>query len=121
MLATLLDRPQGTFANKLTLDGGRVTVTREVDGGLETVSLALPAIVTTDLRLNQPRYASIPNIMKGLRNPIAEKTIADYGIDPAPRLKVLNVREPAKRRACTRVASAGELVSALRGRREFMA
>jgi electron transfer flavoprotein beta subunit len=115
MLAALLNRPQGTFANKLSIEGDRITVTREVDGGLETVSLGLPAIVTTDLRLNQPRYASLPNIMKARRKPIAEKTVADFGIDPAPRLKVLNVREPAKRRACTRVASAGELVSALRG------
>jgi electron transfer flavoprotein beta subunit len=116
MLAALLGWPQGTFAAKVELEPEAVTVTREVDGGLQTVALKLPAIVTTDLRLNEPRYASLPNIMKARKKPIAEKTIADYGIDPTPRLKVLEVREPEKRRAGTRVGSAGELVGKLRER-----
>src|SRR6202140_1186366 len=89
MLAALLGWPQGTFASKVVIDGDTITVTREVDGGLETVALNLPAIVTTDLRLNEPRYASLPNIMKARKKPIAEKTIADYGVDAAPLLKVL--------------------------------
>jgi electron transfer flavoprotein beta subunit len=87
-----------------------------VDGGLQTLSLKLPAIVTTDLRLNEPRYASLPNIMKARKKPIVEKTVADYGVDAAPRLKVLEVREPEKRRAGARVASATELVGKLRER-----
>jgi electron transfer flavoprotein beta subunit len=91
-------------------------VTREVDGGLQTVALKLPAVVTTDLRLNEPRYASLPNIMKARKKPIAEKAIADYGVDPAPRLKVLEVREPEKRRSGARVANAAELVGKLRER-----
>jgi electron transfer flavoprotein beta subunit len=116
MLAALLRWPQGTFAAKLELEADGVTVTREVDGGLQTVALKLPAIVTTDLRLNQPRYASLPNIMKARKKPIAEKTVADYGIDAAPRLKLVEVREPEKRRAGARVASASELVMRLRER-----
>jgi electron transfer flavoprotein beta subunit len=116
MLAALLGWPQGTFAAKLDLQDGRVAVTREVDGGLQTVSLALPAIVTTDLRLNEPRYASLPNIMKARKKPIAEKTVAAYGVDVTPRLKVLEVREPEKRRAGAKVASAAELVGKLRER-----
>jgi electron transfer flavoprotein beta subunit len=116
MLAALLDWPQGTFAAKVEVDGESVAVTREVDGGLQTVSLKLPAIVTTDLRLNEPRYASLPNIMKARKKPIAEKTVADYGVDPAPRLKILEVREPEKRRAGVKVASAAELVAKLRER-----
>jgi electron transfer flavoprotein beta subunit len=116
MVAALLNWPQGTFAAKLELQGGRATVTREVDGGLQTVSLALPAIVTTDLRLNEPRYASLPNIMKARKKPIAEKTVADYGVDPTPRLRVLEVREPEKRRTGAKVASAAELVGKLRER-----
>jgi len=116
MLAALLAWPQGTFAAELEIAEGGIAVTREVDGGLQTVSLKLPAIVTTDLRLNEPRYASLPNIMKARKKPIAEKTIADYGVDPAPRLKVLEVREPEKRRAGARVASASELVGKLRER-----
>jgi len=116
MLAALLNWPQGTFAAKLELSDGEATVTREVDGGLQTVALKLPAIVTTDLRLNQPRYASLPNIMKARKKPIAEKTVADCGVDPIPRLKVIEVREPEKRRAGTRVASAAELVERLRER-----
>ena len=114
MLAALLGWAQGTFASKVELADGRVAVTREVDGGLQTVSLKLPAVVTTDLRLNEPRYASLPNIMKARKKPIVEKTLADYGVDPAPRLKVLEVREPAKRRPGTKVANARELVSKLR-------
>ena len=116
MLAALLNWPQGTFAARLELQDGRVAVTREVDGGLQTVSLALPAIVTTDLRLNEPRYASLPNIMKARKKPIAEKTLADYGVDATPRLKVLEVREPEKRRAGAKVTSAAELVGKLRER-----
>jgi electron transfer flavoprotein beta subunit len=116
MLAALLGWPQGTFAAKVEIGSGRVAVTREVDGGLQTVSLALPAIVTTDLRLNEPRYASLPNIMKARKKPIAEKSVADYGVDPAPRLKVLEVREPEKRRAGGKVSSAAELVGKLRER-----
>ena len=114
MLAALLDWSQGTFASKVELTEERITVTREVDGGLQTVDLKLPAIVTTDLRLNEPRYASLPNIMKARKKPIDEKTIADYGIDPMPRLKVLKVTEPPKRRAGMRVDSAATLVEKLR-------
>ena len=116
MLAALLGWPQGTFAAKVEVEEGNIVVTREVDGGLQTVSLKLPAIVTTDLRLNEPRYASLPNIMKARKKPIAEKTVPDYGVDAAPRLKVLEVREPEKRRAGARVASATELVGKLRER-----
>ena len=116
MLAALLGWPQGTFAAKVVVNGDELAVTREVDGGLQTVALKLPAIVTTDLRLNQPRYASLPNIMKARKKPIAEKTMADYGVDPTPRLKVIEVREPEKRRAGTRVKSAVELVERLRER-----
>jgi electron transfer flavoprotein beta subunit len=116
MLAALLDWPQGTFAAKLEIANGEASVTREVDGGLQTVALKLPAIVTTDLRLNQPRYASLPNIMRARKKPIAEKSVADYGVDATPRLKVLEVNEPEKRRAGARVASAAELVQRLRER-----
>jgi electron transfer flavoprotein beta subunit len=116
MLAALLAWPQGTFAAKVEIEEGSIAVTREVDGGLQTISLKLPAIITTDLRLNEPRYASLPNIMKARKKPIAEKRIADYGVDPAPRLKVLEVREPEKRRAGARVTSAAELVGKLRER-----
>src|ERR1700756_4351071 len=94
MLAALLGWPQGTFAHRLELGEGSARVEREIDGGLQTVELKLPAIVTTDLRLNEPRYASLPNIMKARKKPIQEKTVADYGIDPAPRLKVLEVTAP---------------------------
>src|SRR5882672_2234900 len=116
MLAALLGWAQGTFASKIVLADGKAEVTREVDGGLQTVRLTLPAIVTTDLRLNEPRYASLPNIMKARKKPIAEKTIPDYCVDAAPKLKVLEVREPEKRRAGARVASATELVGKLRER-----
>src|SRR5687768_17558063 len=114
MLAALTGRPQGTFASKVEVDGDHVTVTREVDGGLETVRLALPAIVTTDLRLNEPRYASLPNIMKAKSKPLATKTPADYGVDVAPRLKVLKVAEPPVRQAGVKVGSVDELVAKLK-------
>jgi electron transfer flavoprotein beta subunit len=114
MLAALLGWPQGTFASKLAIDGEAATVTREVDGGLETVRLQLPAVVTTDLRLNEPRYASLPNIMKAKKKPIDEKTPADLGVDLTPRLKVLKVEAPPARRAGVKLASAAELVDRLR-------
>jgi len=116
MLAALLGWSQATFASKLKIEGGKADVTREVDGGLETISIKLPAVVTTDLRLNEPRYASLPNIMKAKKKPIEEKTPEAYGVDPAPRLKVIEVREPEKRRAGAKVASAAELVERLRER-----
>lgn len=114
MLAALLGWPQGTFASRIAPGDGAVEVTREVDGGLETVALDLPAVATTDLRLNEPRYASLPNIMRAKKKPIDAKTPADYGVDPAPRLEVLKVAEPPKREAGVRVASVEELVAKLR-------
>jgi len=114
MLAALLGWPQATFASKVTLADGKATVTREVDGGLQTVELKLPAIVTTDLRLNEPRYASLPNIMKAKKKPIDEKTPADLGVDAAPRLKVLSVEEPPKRQAGIKVKTVQELVEKLK-------
>ena len=114
MLAALLGRPQGTFASRVEVDGEHVNVTREVDGGLETVRLALPAIVTTDLRLNEPRYASLPNIMKAKSKPLVTKTPADYGVDVAPRLKVLKVVEPAQRSAGIKLADVDALVGKLK-------
>jgi electron transfer flavoprotein beta subunit len=114
MLAALTGRPQGTFASKVELSEGTVAVTREVDGGLQTVSLNLPAIVTADLRLNEPRYASLPNIMKAKKKPIDEKTPADYGVDVAPRLKVVKTVEPGGRKAGVKVKSPAELVAKLR-------
>jgi len=114
MLAALTGRPQGTFASKVEVSGDKVSVTREVDGGLETVSLTLPAIVTTDLRLNEPRYASLPNIMKAKSKPLAQKTPADYGVDVAPRLKTLTVAEPPKRSAGIKVADVDALVAKLK-------
>ena len=114
MLAALLGWPQGTFASKVAIEGDTATVTREVDGGLETVSLDLPAIVTTDLRLNEPRYASLPNIMKARKKPIETISPADLGVDPAPRLRVLKVAEPPKRQAGKKVGSVEELVQKLR-------
>jgi electron transfer flavoprotein beta subunit len=114
MLAALLGWPQGTFASKLVLENGGATVTREIDGGLETVALSLPAIVTTDLRLNEPRYASLPNIMKARKKPIETVKPADLGVDPAPRLSLVKVAEPAKRQAGVKVASVAELVSKLK-------
>jgi len=114
MLAQLLGWAQGTFASKVVIEGDKAEVTREVDGGLQTVKLALPAIVTTDLRLNEPRYASLPNIMKAKKKPIDEKTPQDYGVDPAPRLKVLKVSEPPKRKGGVKVKSIEELVEKLK-------
>ncbi len=114
MLAALLGWPQGTFASKITVEGDTLTVTREVDGGLETLALSLPAIVTTDLRLNEPRYASLPNIMKARKKPIENVKPADLGVDPTPRLTVLGVAEPPKRQAGQKVGSVAELVAKLR-------
>jgi electron transfer flavoprotein beta subunit len=114
MLAALLNWSQGTFASKLVLDGESILVTREVDGGLQTVKLKAPAIVTTDLRLNEPRYASLPNIMKAKKKPIDEKTPGDYGVDPAPRIEVLKTGEPPGRKGGAKVASVAELVGKLK-------
>ena len=114
MLAALLGWPQGTFASKVELGADCVDVTREVDGGLQTVALKLPAIVTTDLRLNEPRYASLPNIMKAKKKPLDETTAEALGVDVAPRLKVLKTAEPAGRSAGVKVANAAELVSKLK-------
>jgi electron transfer flavoprotein beta subunit len=114
MLAGLLGWSQGTFASKVVVGDGSVVVTREVDGGLETVSLKLPAVVTTDLRLNTPRYASLPNIMKAKKKPIEMLKAADLGVDVAPRLRILKVQEPAKRKAGVKVGSVAELVDKLR-------
>ena len=114
MLAALLGWGQGTFASRVEISEGSVDVTREVDGGLQTVTLKTPAVVTADLRLNEPRYASLPNIMKAKKKPIAEKTPADYGVDITPRLKVLKTAEPASRKAGVKVGSVAELVSKLK-------
>ena len=114
MLSALLGWPQGTFASKLEIDGGSAKVTREVDAGLETLVLKMPCIITTDLRLNEPRYASLPNIMKAKKKPLDEKTAADYGVDTTPRLKVLETHEPASREAGEIVSSAAELVEKLK-------
>src|SRR5882757_4297779 len=114
MLAALLGWSQGTFASKLSVEGDIITVTREVDGGLETVALNLPSIITTDLRLNEPRYASLPNIMKARKKTIDNKQPADLGVDPTPRLTVVRVDEPPKRKAGQKVGSVAELVSKLR-------
>ena len=114
MLAALLGRPQGTFASEVAVEGDSVIVKREVDGGLETVKLALPAIVTTDLRLNEPRYASLPNIMKAKSKPLATKAPADYGVDTAPRLKTLKVGEPPVRLAGVKVADVDALVAKIK-------
>jgi electron transfer flavoprotein beta subunit len=114
MLAALLGWPQGTFASKVARVGDTLEVTREVDGGLQTVRLALPAVITADLRLNQPRYATLPGIMKAKKKLIAERTPADLGVSVAPRLTVLKVTEPPKRKSGVRVASVAELVQKLR-------
>ena len=114
MLAALLGWGQATFASKVVLGDGQVDVTREVDGGLQTIALKLPAVVTTDLRLNEPRYASLPNIMKAKKKPIDEKTPADFGIDVTPRLKVLATKEPPGRKGGAKVGSVAELVSKLK-------
>lgn len=114
MLAALLNWPQGTFASKVTIEGDGILVTREVDGGLQTVKLNAPAIITTDLRLNEPRYASLPNIMKAKKKPIAEKTPAALGVDVAPRIEVLKTVEPPARKAGVKVGSVEELVGKLK-------
>lgn len=114
MLAALLGWSQGTFASKVEIEGDKANVTREVDGGLQTISIAMPAVVTTDLRLNEPRYASLPNIMKAKKKPVDQKAPADYGVDVAPRLQVLTTEEPEGRKAGVKVADVGELVDKLR-------
>ena len=114
MLAQLLGWGQGTFASEVALENGSVQVTREIDGGLETVKLKTPAIITTDLRLNEPRYASLPNIMKAKQKPIDEKTPGDLGVDISPRLKSLSVEEPSKREAGVKVETVAELVEKLK-------
>jgi electron transfer flavoprotein beta subunit len=115
MLAALLGWAQGTFASKVEIvDSSKANITREVDGGLQTIEVKLPAIVTTDLRLNEPRYASLPNIMKAKKKPLDKKSPADYGVDVAPRLKVLKTEEPGGRKAGVKVKSVGELVSSLK-------
>ena len=114
MLAALLGWSQGTFASKVAIEGDTATVTREVDGGLETVALTLPTIITTDLRLNEPRYASLPNIMKARKKPIANMKPADLGVDTTPRLTILKVEEPPKRKAGVKVKTVAELVSKLK-------
>lgn len=114
MLAALLDWPQATFASKVAVAGGEATVTREIDGGLETLAISLPAIITTDLRLNEPRYASLPNIMKAKKKPLDVIDPASLGVDIAPRLTTLKVTEPAKRQGGVKVASVSDLVAKLR-------
>jgi len=114
MLAALLNWPQGTFASKVAIEGDSVNVTREVDGGLQTVRLKLPAVITTDLRLNEPRYASLPNIMKSRKKPIDDRSPGDYGIDITPRLEILKTTEPPVRKAGGKVSSVAELVGKLK-------
>ncbi len=114
MLAALLGWPQGTFASRVAIEGDKLVVTREIDGGLETLELDMPCIVTTDLRLNEPRYASLPNIMKARKKPIETIKPADLGVDPAPRLKLVKVAEPPRRTAGVKVGSVAELVQKLR-------
>jgi len=114
MLAAMLGWPQGTFAYKVAVDGERIRVTREIDGGLETVSLALPAVITTDLRLNEPRFASLPNIMKAKKKPLDTMTPEDLGVDVSPRTRILKVSEPPTRKAGVRVEDVAALVEKLR-------
>lgn len=114
MLAALLGWSQATFASELAIDGDKATVTREVDGGLQTITVKMPTIITADLRLNQPRYASLPNIMKAKAKPMAMKTPADYGVDVAPRLAVVKTVEPAGRKAGVKVGSVAELIAKLK-------
>jgi electron transfer flavoprotein beta subunit len=114
MLAALLGWPQATFAHKLEMGEGKADIEREIDGGLQTIEVKLPAVMTTDLRLNEPRYASLPNIMKAKKKPIDEKSPSDYGVDVTPRLKVLKVTEPPKRVAGIKVKTAAELVDKLK-------
>ena len=114
MLAALLGWAQATFARELAVEGDHATVTREVDGGLQTIKVKMPAIVTVDLRLNEPRYASLPNIMKAKKKPLDEKTAADYGVDVTPRLTVIKTTEPGSRKAGVKVASVDELIAKLK-------
>src|SRR5215211_2370511 len=114
MLAALLGWPQATFASKLEIEADGATVTREIDGGLQTIKVKMPLVMTTDLRLNQPRYASLPNIMKAKKKPLEEKTPADFGVDVTPRMKIVATGEPPKRQAGVRVKSVAELVSKLK-------
>tara|TARA_B110000971_G_scaffold190892_1_gene202169 strand:+ start:419 stop:1171 length:753 start_codon:yes stop_codon:yes gene_type:complete len=114
MLAALLGWSQGTFASELGIDGDKLNITREIDGGLQSLKISLPAIVTTDLRLNEPRYASLPNIMKAKKKTIDEKDLADYGVDAAPRLEIVKVTEPAEREAGVKVETVAELVDKLK-------
>ncbi len=114
MLAALTGRAQATFASKLVVEGDVAVVTREVDGGLQTIKVALPAIVSVDLRLNEPRYASLPNIMKAKKKPLDEKTPADYGVDVTPRLRVVRTAEPAQRQAGIKLGSVDELIAKLK-------
>jgi len=114
MLAALLGWSQGTFASRIVIEGDTAKVTREIDGGLQTIEIKMPAIVTTDLRLNQPRYASLPNIMKAKKKPLDEKAPGDYGVDASPRLKVLKTEEPEGRKAGVKVADVAELVDKLK-------
>ena len=114
MLAALMDRPQATFASKIEISGNAATVPREVDGGLQTIAVDLPAVITADLRLNEPRFASLPNIMKARKKPLDIQPLADFGADTAPRLSVVKVAEPEGRKAGIKVASAAELVEKLK-------
>jgi electron transfer flavoprotein beta subunit len=114
MLSALLGWSQGTFASELDIDGDSAVVTREVDGGLQTIKVKMPAIVTVDLRLNEPRYASLPNIMKAKKKPLDEKTADDYGVDATPRLEIVKTSEPAARAAGIMVGSVDELVAKLK-------
>ena len=114
MLSALMDWPQGTFASEVNVADGSVNVTREIDGGLQTVALNLPAVVTTDLRLNEPRFASLPNIMKAKKKPLEEMSVEDLGVNIAPRVKTLKVEPPATREAGIKVASVEELVDKLK-------
>jgi electron transfer flavoprotein beta subunit len=114
MLAALLNWPQGTFASKIVIEGTDILVTREVDGGLQTVRLKSPAVVTTDLRLNEPRYASLPNIMKAKKKPIEEKTPDAYGVDVRPRLEIIKTAEPPNRKSGVKVSSVAELIGKLK-------
>jgi len=114
MLSALLGWSQATFASELAIEGDKAVITREVDGGLQTIKVSMPTIVTVDLRLNEPRYASLPNIMKAKKKPLEEKTPADYGVDTAPRLTVMKTTEPAGRKAGVKVASVAELIAKLK-------
>jgi electron transfer flavoprotein beta subunit len=114
MLAALAGWSQGTFASELDIDGDKALITREVDGGLQTIKINMPAVVTVDLRLNEPRYASLPNIMKAKRKPLDEKTPSDYGVDISPRLEIISTTEPAARAAGVKVADVSELVAKLK-------